>query len=184
LEEFEEFEQEARLAYEVASRSLVLAYYETREMERVALEQEAERQAEAERQRKEREEQIAAAAVERARRQLEEEARRKVEEERQHAAAIIAAEMQRHQDELAEKERQHAAKLEQVRSEQPAPYVVDAHPEPVTRDHRAEVNRKAAEALAFIITGARIAEAGAVELAREIVRRIAKGEIPGISINY
>lgn len=197
---WEEFEAKAARAKEAAIENLksFISAQEKHEAEQAELERL--RKEQAEREQKEREERIAREAEERARREAEEKAaaERKAVAKREQAAKEEAERKEREAKEAAERrEREHQEAIEKAKreAEQERQRIQDEHKrmeeerfaeqrrqeEEVARrqadkKHRAAINRAAMEAMA---------DAGLPgDCAKQAITLIAKGQVPGVTINY
>lgn len=181
---FEEFEEQAKIAkYETLEfLRTTLAAREKYEAEQAELERL--RQAEILRQQQEREAQIAREAAEKATREAEEKARFEAErvqrekaEAEQREARLVA------EKEAAELRAQHAAEAERKRieAEQAAKIEAERKAEEArlaNRAHMKKINNEALSAMMYGVPG--LTE----EMAKELIRLIAKNEVPNISIKY
>ncbi len=181
---FEEFEEQAKIAkYETLEfLRTTLAAREKYEAEQAELERL--RQAEILRQQQEREAQIAREAAEKATREAEEKARFEAErvqrekaEAEQREARLVA------EKEAAELRAQHAAEAERKRieAEQAAKLEAERKAEEArlaNRAHMKKINNEALSAMMYGVPG--LTE----EMAKELIRLIAKNEVPNISIKY
>lgn len=181
-ESWEEYEAEAHRVKEVTVSTLRVAVqkreqYEAEQAELARLRAEAEA-----REQKEREERIAREAEERARREAEEAARaeREAAARREQEAKDAAERREReHQEALAKAQRdaELAAQRERERHEaQQRHQQEEAARRQADKEHRARVNRAALKAM----VGGGMPE----DCAKQAITLIARGEIPGIVINY
>lgn len=181
---FEEFEQEAKLAKLETLEKLRTALTTREKYEAEQAELERLRQEEILRQQKERDEAIAHEAAEKATREAEEKARFEAErvqrekaEAEQREARLVA------EKEAAELRAQHAAEAERKRieAEQAAKLEAERKAEEArlaNRAHMKKINNEALSAMMYGVPG--LTE----EMAKELIRLIAKNEVPNISIKY
>lgn len=185
----EEYEAEAHRAKDKAVKVLRAAIEAQKAREAEQAELERLRQEAAEREQKEREERIAREAEERARREAEQaaQAEREAAAQREQEAKTEAERKEReHQEALAkakreaeaeqqriqqEHQRQEQARIDAERREQE-----EAKQREANKAHRASVNRRAKQAM---IDGGM-----SEDCAKQAVTLIAKGDVPGITINY
>ncbi len=180
----EEYEEQAKLAkfesLELLRKSLAQA--EQREAEQAELERL--RQAEILRQQQEREAQIAREAAERATREAEEKARLEAERvEREKCAAEQREARLKAEKEAAELRAVQAADNERKRIEaeqfaqaEAARKAEEARLADV--EHRQKINQEAVSALCYCVAG--LTE----EMAKDVIRAIAKPAVPNVSIKY
>lgn len=188
-ESWEEYEAEAHRVKEYVVTSLRAALKRQQEYEAEQAELARLRAEQEERERQEREARIAREAEERARREAEEAARAEREavarreqeakaeaerKEREHQEAIERqrqeAEQERHRVE-AEYQRKEQERLDAERRERE-----EAERRQANKDHRARVNRTAMQAM---IDGGM-----PDDCAKQAITLIAKGQVPGVTINY
>lgn len=181
---FEEYEEKAKLAKFETLEVLRKALVEREKYEAEQAELERLRQAEILRQQQEREAQIAREAAEKATREAEEkarfeaervqrekreaeqrEARLKAEKEAAELRAVQAAENERKRIEA-----EQAAKAEAERKAEEA-RLADV-------EHRRKINQEAVSALCYCVAG--LTE----EMAKDVIRAIAKPAVPNVSIKY
>ncbi|MBB4835014.1 hypothetical protein [Acinetobacter schindleri] len=181
---FEEYEEQAKLAKFETLEVLRKALVEREKYEAEQAELERLRQAEILRQQQEREAQIAREAAEKATREAEEkarfeaervqrekreaeqrEARLKAEKEAAELRAVQAAENERKRIEA-----EQAAKAEAERKAEEA-RLADV-------EHRRKINQEAVSALCYCVAG--LTE----EMAKDVIRAIAKPAVPNVSIKY
>jgi Membrane-bound metallopeptidase len=192
---FEEYEQEAKVAKFEAIEALRgrLASREKYEAEQAELERL--RKAEQKRLQREHEERIAREAAEKARIEAEQKAKAEADRvEREKQEAIAKAEREKRdaaerearlvaEKEAAELRAQHAAEVERKRieAEQAAKLEADRNAEEArlaNRNHMKKINNEALSAMMYGVPG--LTE----EMAKELIRLIAKNEVPNISIKY
>ena len=181
---FEEYEEQAKLAkfetLEVLRKALVTR--EKYEAEQAELERL--RQAEILRQQQEREAQIAREAAEKATREAEEKARfeaERVQREKREAeqrearlkAEKEAAELRAVQAAENERKRIEAEQFAQAEAERKAEEARLAD-----KEHRRKINQEAVSALCYCVAG--LTE----EMAKDVIRAIAKPAVPNVSIKY
>lgn len=192
---FEEFEQEAKIAKLETLEKLRTALADREKYEAEQAELERLRKAEQERLQREHEERIAREAAENARIQAEQKAKAEAERiEREKQEAITKAEREKREaaerearlvaeKEAAELRAQHAAEAERKRieAEQAAKIEADRKAEEArlaNRNHMKKINNEALSAMMYGVPG--LTE----EMAKELIRLIAKNEVPNISIKY
>jgi len=188
-ESWEEYEAEAHRVKEVTVSTLRVAVekrvqYEAEQAELAQLRAEAEA-----REQKEREERIAREAEERARREADERAqaereaaaRREQEakeaaerREREHQEAIEKA--KREAEEEQERIRAEHRRMEEERLAEQRRQEAEAAQRQANKEHRARVNRTAMQAM--------IDGGVPQDCAKQAITLIAKGEVPGVTINY
>ena len=192
---FEEFEEQAKIAkYETLEfLRTTLAAREKYEAEQAELERL--RKSEQERLQREHEERIAHEAAERVRLEAERKAKEEAERvEREKQEAIAKAEREKAEaeqrearlkaeKEAAELRAQHAAEAERKRieAEQAAKLEAERKAEEArlaNRAHMKKINNEALSAMMYGVPG--LTE----EMAKELIRLIAKNEVPNISIKY
>ncbi|MDU4062365.1 MAG: hypothetical protein E7H59_14565 [Acinetobacter baumannii] len=194
-ESFAEFANEAAIKKDAAlssyKKSLEIAL--KREAEQVELERL--RKSEQERLQREHEERIAHEAAERARLEAERKAKEEAERvEREKQEAVAKAEREKREaaerearlvaeKEAAELRAQHAAEAERKRieAEQAAKLEAERKAEEArlaNRAHMKKINNEALSAMMYGVPG--LTE----EMAKELIRLIAKNEVPNISIKY
>lgn len=181
---FEEYEQEAKLAKLETLESLRTALTIREKYEAEQAELERLRQAEILRQQQEREAQIAREAAEKATREAEEKARfeaervqrEKLEAEQREArlkAEKEAAELRAVQAAENERKRIEAEQFAQAEAARKAEEARLADVE-----HRRKINQEAVSALCYCVAG--LTE----EMAKDVIRAIAKPAVPNVSIKY
>ncbi len=192
---FEEFEQEAKLAKLETLEKLRTALTTREKYEAEQAELERLRKSEQERLQREHEERIAHEAAERVRLEAERKAKEEAERvEREKQEAIAKAEREKAEaeqrearlkaeKEAAELRAQHAAEAERKRieAEQAAKLEAERKAEEArlaNRAHMKKINNEALSAMMYGVPG--LTE----EMAKELIRLIAKNEVPNISIKY
>lgn len=181
---FEEFEERAKIAkYETLEfLRTTLAAREQYEAEQAELERL--RKAEQERQQREHEERIAREAAEKATREAEEKARFEAERvQREKVEAEQREARLKAEKEAAELRAQHAAQMERERieREQKAKAEAEAKAEAdrlANVEHMKRINNDALGALLLEVPGM------TEELAKNVLRAIAKNQVPHVSIKY
>ncbi|ENX48287.1 hypothetical protein F886_00088 [Acinetobacter sp. NIPH 542] len=192
---FEEYEQEAKLAKLETLEKLRSALVDREKFEAESAELERLRKAEQERLQREHEERIAHEAAEKARLEAERKAKEEADRvEREKQEAIAKAEREKREaaerearlvaeKEAAELRAQHAAEAERKRIEAEQAAKVEAERKAeearlANRAHMKKINNEALSAMMYGVPG--LTE----EMAKELIRLIAKNEVPNISIKY
>lgn len=199
-DKWEEFEAEAHRAKAAAIESLTAQLakrekYEAEQAELVRLRAEAEA-----REQKDREDRIAREAAERATREAEEKAQREREEREQKARDDQAAAERRELDLKLQTEKAEREKLEANQRAEQAERDSQARAEEAARaerqrqaDEKAEQERQAKERLADVEHKSKVLKAAkdafigmniSEELAKAIVLKIARGEVPNVTISF
>lgn len=191
----EEYEQEAKLAKLETLEKLRTALSAREKYEAEQAELERLRKAEQERLQREHEERIAHQAAEKARLEAEHKAKEEADRvEREKQEAIAKAEREKREaaerearlvaeKEAAELRAQHAAEAERKRIEAEQAAKVEAERKAeearlANRTHMKKINNEALSAMMYGVPG--LTE----EMAKELIRLIAKNEVPNISIKY
>ncbi|AXQ21802.1 hypothetical protein BEN71_10425 [Acinetobacter wuhouensis] len=200
--QYEEFEEQAKLAKFETLEALRKALADREKLEAEQAELERLRQAEIDRQQKEREEAIAREATEKAQREAEAKARfeaerverEKLEAEQRESQLKIEkeqAELREQQlkqqaierEKQAEIDRQKAVEAERLRIEREAEAKAEAERKAeearkANIEHMRSINCEAVKALCFEIPS--LTE----EMAKDVIRAIAKNSVPNVSIKY
>ncbi|HFX6345761.1 TPA: hypothetical protein ACIFDL_000298 [Acinetobacter nosocomialis] len=191
----EEYEQEAKIAKLETLEKLRTTLSTREQYEAEQAELERLRKAEQERLQREHEERVAYEAAEKARLEAERKAKEEAERvEREKQEAIAKAEREKREaaerearlvaeKEAAELRAQHAAEAERKRieAEQAAKLEAERKAEEArlaNRAHMKKINNEALSAMMYGVPG--LTE----EMAKELIRLIAKNEVPNISIKY
>lgn len=181
---FEEYEEQAKLAKFETLETLRKALVEREKYEAEQAEFERLRQAEILRQQQERDAQIAREAAEKATREAEEKARFEAERvQREKLEAEQREARLKAEKEVAELRAVQAAENERKRIE--AEQVAKAEAERKAAEarladveHRRKINQEAVSALCYCVAG--LTE----EMAKDVIRAIAKPAVPNVSIKY